>query len=121
MGKIDSPASHSKGGSGSRAGAPRATRIDTDAHQASAWQKESSVRHVQEYNGPPYAANNNQTPPQNQYEFTNSPSSYHQRAGSMDAAQDGSHGASPNRQNYRHSGWGRQPGQLGPMGVTGAG
>ncbi|KAI9872217.1 MAG: hypothetical protein M1830_001901 [Pleopsidium flavum] len=119
--KGDSPPSRSKEGNNSRGGAPRATRIDIDAHQASAWQKESSVRHVQESGGPTYATNSNQTPPQNQFEFSTSNSPYRQRAGSSDGSQEGSHGATPNRQSYRHSGWGKQQGQPGPMGVTGAG
>ncbi|KAI9819584.1 MAG: hypothetical protein M1827_007034 [Pycnora praestabilis] len=113
----DSPPPRSKDG---RGGPPVATRVDTDPYQATAWQKESSVRHVQ---GPgaqnlTYApsSSNQFTPPQLQYEFSNPNSPYHQRAGSSDT--QGS--AGPNDR-YRHSGLGRQHGQPGQLSVSGAG
>ena len=104
-----------------RANAPVVTRVDKDPHQAKAWQKESSVRHVQGNGGPTSssAANNQSTnlqdtSPQVHFDFTGTNNSYHQRAGSNESATSltGS-GRNPQRQ----SGWGKP----GVPGITGAG
>ena len=107
-----------------RANAPVVTRVDKDPHQAKAWQKESSVRHVQGNGGPAFSSAPNyqnahpqDTPPQVHFEFTSPNNSYHQRAGSNDSATSfTASGRNPQRQ----SGWGK-PGVTGPMGITGAG
>src|SRR5689334_13814064 len=65
-----SPMGRSKDGSG-RAQAPVVTRVDTDPSQAHAWQKESSVRHVQEPSMPYAAQSNHNTPPQQQWQGEN--------------------------------------------------
>ncbi|KAH8674624.1 hypothetical protein BGZ60DRAFT_275519 [Tricladium varicosporioides] len=109
-----SPMGRSKDGSG-RAQAPVVTRVDTDPSQAHAWQKESSVRHVQEPSMP-YAANNNHsTPPQQQWQGENlePPIAYPHRNSTPDSQSDSS------RRDYRNSGWGRP--RNGSVGVTGAG
>ncbi|TVY87304.1 Rho-type GTPase-activating protein, partial [Lachnellula willkommii] len=49
---------------GRRPVAPVLTRVDTDPSQTNAWQKESSVRHIQEPSGPYGAPNNQNTPSQ---------------------------------------------------------
>ncbi|KAI9676547.1 MAG: hypothetical protein M1817_000706 [Caeruleum heppii] len=111
----DSPPPRSKEGGG-RGNAPVATRVDTDPYQATAWQKESSVRHVQGPGlaGPSYPSSSHNTPPQaHSFDFSSPNSPYRQRAGSTDS--HGSHGLP-----HRHSQGqfkGLQPGQ---MGVTGA-
>ena len=102
-------------GNNSRSGAPAITRVDTDPNQLNAWQKESSVRHVQQ-NGPSFPSGNQNTPPQPQSEFANRNSPYHFRAGSGDSIH--SHGT-PNRHSHRPSNWGRQ-GANGHMGTAGA-
>ncbi|KAI9722695.1 MAG: hypothetical protein M1812_001626 [Candelaria pacifica] len=116
VGTAETPPPRSKEG---RGGAPVATRVDTDPYQANAWQKESTVRHIQ---GPgaqnlTYAPSNsnNNTPPQHNFEFGNPSSPYHQRAGSSDShtSQGGSR--------YRNSGWSKQQGPSSQLGVTGAG
>ena len=101
-----------------RVGAPVLTRVDTDPHQLNAWQKESSVRHIQGNGTPTYpSASNQNTPPQHHFEFANPSSPYHQRAGSTESA--ASYGT-PYRHSHRPSGWGKSS-TPGPMGVTGAG
>lgn len=101
---------------GGRALVPSVTRVDTDPTQAYAWQKESSVRHVQD--GPaPYGGlhlqNDQNTPPQQwQHADLEAPSPYHQRNGTPDNQDN-------QRHDYRNSGWGRP--KNGSVGVTGAG
>ncbi|KAL9010151.1 MAG: hypothetical protein Q9173_004884 [Seirophora scorigena] len=98
------------------AAAPVITHIDTDPYQANVWQKESSVRHVQ---NPSHSNHDQNTPPQGYHDFKDPDSPYHRRQGSSDS--QASHG-SAGRTRYRHSGWGKQGTQgPGPMGVTGAG
>ena len=97
--------------------APVVTRVDTDPSQAYAWQKESSVRHVQDpstaYGG---TASNQNTPPQPQWQGQDmgqhSPHQYNQQNGTPDSQHD-------SRREYRNSGWGRP--QNGSVGVTNAG
>ena len=122
-----------------RAGTSGFTRVDTDPSQARAWQKESSVRHVQGNgspayyaSGPPSAQNLNQnTPPQmqfEQFEAPNPPYRERERTGSDDSG--GSYGKMNGmRQGQQqmpppqHQGsWSRQSSGVppGPMGVTGA-
>lgn len=98
------------------AAAPVITHIDTDPYQANVWQKESSVRHVQN----PGSSNHDQNTPPQSYDLRDFDSPYHRRQGSSDS--QASHG-SAGRTRYRHSGWGKQgtQGAAGPMGVTGAG
>jgi hypothetical protein len=107
-----SPGSRSKEGNG-RALAPVVTRIDADPSQANAWQKESSVRHVQEP-PMPYTGSNNQNTPSQQWANTERehPSPYLQRASTPDSQ------AENGRRDWRNSGWGRQ--HNGSLGVTGA-
>ncbi|RFU29205.1 hypothetical protein B7463_g7140, partial [Scytalidium lignicola] len=63
----ESPMNRPKDGNNSRAQAPVVTRVDGDPSQAYAWQKESSVRHVQEATGYYAGIQNNQAaPPQQQ-------------------------------------------------------
>lgn len=109
-----SPLGRSKDGSG-RALAPVVTRVDTDPSQAYAWQKESSVRHVQEPSAP-WAGNSNQnTPPPQQWQNPDfeQPAPYRERNDTLDSQQDNT------RRDYRNSAWGRAPN--GSVGVTGAG
>ena len=85
-------------GGNPRAGAPVITRIDTDPDQLHAWQKESSVRHVQQNGAPSYPSTNTNTPPQLQTEFGNRGSPYHYRTGSSDSIRSN---GTPNRQSHR--------------------
>jgi hypothetical protein len=102
----------SKEGNG-RALAPVVTRVDTDPSQANAWQKESSVRHVQEPSMPYSGSNNQNTPPQNWMNVEHEqPSPYSQRASTPDNQVENG------RRDWRNSGWGRQ--HNGSVGVTGA-
>jgi hypothetical protein len=102
---------------GNRSGAPILTRVATDPSQTTAWQKESSVRHVQQPNGgPSYSPSNQNTPPPHNFEFANPNGHFHGRKGSADSAE--SYGT-PNQQSHRQSGWGKNNSQ-GQMGVTGA-
>jgi hypothetical protein len=98
-----------------RALAPVVTQVDTDPSQAYAWQKESSVRHVQENSTPLVSSLNNQnTPPQHwQGQDLEAPSFPSHRNGTPDGQSDGQ------RRAYRNSGWDRP--QNGSVGVTGAG
>ncbi|KAI9829890.1 MAG: hypothetical protein M1826_005312 [Phylliscum demangeonii] len=88
----DASSSHSKEGRGN---VPIATRVDTDPSQATAWQKESSVRHVEAGAGP---AN---TPPQGPMDPSDPHSPWRPRTDS--------HGGSPDAGNrdsqYSTSGW----------------
>ncbi|TVY80455.1 Rho-type GTPase-activating protein [Lachnellula suecica] len=108
----------SKEGSG-RTVAPVVTRVDTDPSQAYAWQKESSVRHVQDPSIPYGGSSNQNTPPQHhqwqghQGQEFEAPAPYTHRNGTPDSQTDSS------RRDYRNSGWGRP--QNGSVGVTGAG
>jgi len=126
----------SKEGSG-RAHAPVVTRVDTDTSQANAWQKESSVRHVQEPSIAYGGSSNQNTPPQQQWqgdEF-DQPSPYSQRDGSGYPSREGlpfvqrdgngtpdSHKENTNggHRGWRNSGWGPRQQQNGSLGVTGA-
>ncbi len=103
----------SKEGSG-RPLAPVVTRVDSDYNQENAWQKESSVRHVQDPSIPYGGGLGNQnTPPQQwQVDDLGHPSPYSQRTGTPDSQGDNG------RRDWRNSGWGRQ--QNGSLGVTGA-
>ena len=102
----------SKEGSG-RPLAPVVTRVDSDYNQANAWQKESSVRHVQDPSIPYGGSNNQNTPPQQwQGDDLGNPSPYSKRTGTPDSQ------AENGRRDWRNSGWGRQPN--GSLGVTGA-
>lgn len=111
-----SPAGKSKDGSG-RALAPVVTRVDTDPYQAHAWQKESSVRHVQDGPSPYAGASSQNTPPQQwqgqDLEKPTAPYGHRNGSGTPDS-QD-----SAARREYRNSAWTRQ--QNGPVGVTGSG
>ncbi|KAG0647994.1 Rho-type GTPase-activating 1 [Hyphodiscus hymeniophilus] len=109
---VESPLSSRSKDSG-RPLAPVVTRVDTDPSQAFAWQKESSVRHVQDPNVP-FGGNSNQnTPPQQQWQGPElEQPHYPYRNGTPDSQQDGQ------RREYRNSGWGRP--QNGSVGVTGA-
>ncbi|KAH0558392.1 hypothetical protein GP486_004951 [Trichoglossum hirsutum] len=115
----NAPSPRSKEG---RSSNPVATRVDTDPYQANAWQKESSVRHVQAPNNQniPYNPKTQNNPPPHNFDFSNPNSPYAQRAGSSES--QGSNADGGNRQSqYHHPGWGKQqPGQPG-LGVTGAG
>jgi hypothetical protein len=112
--ETESPQSSRSKDGGQRPLAPVVTRVDTDPSQAYAWQKESSVRHVQEpsaaYGG---SSSNQNTPPQPQWQGQDMghPSPYSQHNGTPDSQHD-------NRREYRNSGWGRP--QNGSVGVTGA-
>jgi hypothetical protein len=110
----ESPFGKSKDGSG-RALAPQVTRVDTDPNQQDAWQKETSVRHVQDPSVP-YAGNssNQNTPPQQWQEGLQQPSPYSQRAVTPESGSE-----SGRARDWRNSGWGRQQ-QNGSLGVTGA-
>ncbi|KAI9781920.1 MAG: hypothetical protein M1816_002143 [Peltula sp. TS41687] len=131
-----------RGGKEGRGNVPMATRVevDIDPYQETAWQKESSVRHVTQGPGSNTYPSNS-TPPQAHYDYSNPNSPYHQtggvgahyRAGSSDS-QRGSHHVGSNRNSQYSiggggggagSGWnnnnrqqGHQPNELG---VTGAG
>lgn len=82
-------------------GGPVATRVDVDPYQATAWQKQSSVRPVQNIASGLSA-------PQNDFNFSAPNSPYaRNRAGSSGSG--GSQGATPGgRQSYQ-----QKPGQMG--------
>ncbi|KAI9730159.1 MAG: hypothetical protein M1818_008253 [Claussenomyces sp. TS43310] len=116
--RAESPLGRSKQGSG-RAMAPVVTRVDTDPSQTTAWQKESSVRHVQEPTLH-HAGNSSKqsTPPQQHWHGAEheQPSPFAKRSTTPD-----SQGAENNHgRGWRNSGWGRQQNGHGSMGVTGA-
>jgi hypothetical protein len=106
------------------AGYPSAQRIDIDPNQANAWERESSVRHVQ---GPggfiPNNHSNNNSPPTH---FGVPQSPYHHRQGSSETQGSSSslqQRGGNNNNNYRSaSPWGQgRPGQdPNQLGVTGA-
>ncbi|KAL8871530.1 MAG: hypothetical protein Q9174_002659 [Haloplaca sp. 1 TL-2023] len=104
-----------------RGTAPVITHVNTDPYSGNHWQKESSVRHVQNSGQgatPSYPKHDQNTPPQGHHDFSNPDSPYHRRQGSSDS--QASHG-SAGRTRYRHSGWGKHGTQgPGPMGVMGA-
>ena len=109
---VDSPASGWSKDSG-RPLAPVVTRVDTDPSQAHAWQKESSVRHVQDPNLPFGGSSNQNTSPQQQWPGQDlEQPHYPYRNGTPDSQHDAQ------RREYRNSGWGRP--QNGSVGVTGA-
>lgn len=113
MGDTQSPSGRSR--DNGRALAPVVTQVDVDPSQAYAWQKESSVRHVQEpSNAIGGSASNQNTPPQHwQGQDLEPPSVPVNRLGTPESQSDGQ------RRDYRNSGWGRP--QNGSVGVTGAG
>ena len=130
MDNADSPLPRKESNGNTRAGAPVVRRVDTDPHQAKAWQEESSVRHVQTNGNTastvpssaltfPSSAETPNTSPQAHFDFTNPNSPLHQRAGSSDSTRSYGNGT-PGRNLQRHSGWGKQ-GQPGPLGVAGGG
>ena len=104
-------------GSKSRADAPAITRVDTDPNQTHAWQKEASVRHVQQNGAPSYPSTNHSTPPQLQTEFGNRNSPYHYRTGSSDSIRSN---GTPNRHSHKPSNFQRQAAN-GYMNAAGAG
>ncbi|TAQ86105.1 hypothetical protein B7494_g5580 [Chlorociboria aeruginascens] len=107
-------ASSVKDNNGRGALAPMVTRVDADPSQAYAWQKESSVRHVQDPNYPHGGGINNQNnPPHFQGQDLEHHPPYIHRNDTPDSQGDQS------RREYRNSGWGRP--QNGSVGVTGAG
>lgn len=100
--------------------APVVTRVDTDPSQAHAWQKESSVRHIQDAlvqsqtggshpNIPPHSQWHGQT------DLEHPSPAYHHRNGNGNGTPDSQEGSSSRQ--YRNSGWGRPNGSVG---VTGA-
>ncbi|QSZ32649.1 hypothetical protein DSL72_002228 [Monilinia vaccinii-corymbosi] len=104
--------------------APVVTRVDVDpAHPP--WQKESSVRHVQDPPAPQSGYNQN-TPPSQQWqggegtELQHPPAVYREQ---QNRTPDNGHGhGHGERREYRNSGWGPgRPPQNGGVGVTGAG
>lgn len=101
-----------------RALAPVVTQVDTDPSQAYAWQKESSVRHVQEPSsaiGGGSASNQNTSPQHWPGQDLEPPPGFQgHRMGTPESQSDGQ------RREYRNSGWGRPP-PNGSVGVTGAG
>jgi hypothetical protein len=113
MGETQSPGGRSR--DSGRALAPVVTQVDVDPSQAHAWQKESSVRHVQEPSSAiAGSASNPNTQPQHwQSQDLEPPSLPAHRTGTPESQSDGQ------RRDYRNSGWGRP--QNGSVGVTGAG
>lgn len=113
----EAPSPGGRSGKDGRALAPVVTRVDTDPSQAFAWQKESSVRHVQDPNAPYSSQPHNQNTPPQQWQNADleAPSPYshrNDRNGTPDSQSDGQ------RREYRNSGWSRA--QNGSVGVTGA-
>jgi len=99
------------GRSKDRALAPHVTRVDTDPSQTYAWQKESTVRHIQEPSAQYGGGHSNQnTPPNQQWQGQDLENPNFPR--NDDNQPD-------NQRQYRNSGWGRP--QNGSVGVTGAG
>lgn len=101
--------------SSSRANAPVVQRVDTDLHQANAWQKQSSVRHVQAPGMPPFAGglgpgSGAMTPPQHTFEFA-APGSPYSRDRSGSQGSQHSFGPAGARQSYQPT--------RGPMGSRG--
>ena len=96
--------------------APVVTRVDTDSAQTHAWQKESSVRHVQNPY-PVHPGSSNQTAPLEQWQGQDleAPSPYTHRNGSGTPDSQ-----SEQRREYRNSGWGRAQ-NVGSVPVDGSG
>ena len=69
----DSPAQGSGSATGSQRSKPVVTRVDTDPYQADAWQKQSSVRHVQGGAGPAQYDGSNMAQPPFELSTPNSP------------------------------------------------
>ncbi|ESZ90538.1 hypothetical protein SBOR_9087 [Sclerotinia borealis F-4128] len=118
-------ASGHRDGSG-RPLAPVVTRVDVDpAHPA--WQKESSVRHVQD--PVPQSGYNQNTPPSQQWQGGEGAELQHPAAvyrEQQNRTPDMGHGHAErgdrDRREFRNSGWGPgRPPQNGGVGVTGAG
>ncbi|RDW60245.1 GTPase-activating protein [Coleophoma crateriformis] len=100
--------------------APVVTRVDTDPSQAHAWQKESSVRHIQDAPPQSLAGGSNQNnPPHSQWhgqtDLEHPNPGYHHRNGNGNGTPESQEGSSSRQ--YRNSGWGRPNGSVG---VTGA-
>ena len=110
-------------GASGRPAVPVASRIEPEnMSQANAWQKESSVRPVQQHpngsNGP-YSMGNHSSSAQHLQEFQTHGSSYHLRSGSANSLQSHGGTSTPNRQSQRPGNWGRST-PSGPMGPPGA-
>ncbi|KAI9778155.1 MAG: hypothetical protein M1839_008364 [Geoglossum umbratile] len=100
-----------------------ATRVDIDPYQANAWEKESSVRHVQVPGNQnvPFNPKLQHNPPSHNFDLSNPNSPYAQRAGSSESQASNTNDGGNRHSQYHHPGWGKQqPGQPG-LGVTGAG
>ena len=104
------------GGGNSRAAAPPITRVDTDPSQLHAWQKESSVRHVQQNGGPSYPSTSSNTSPQLQGEFGHRGLPHHYRTGSSDSVRSN---GTPNRHSHRPSNF-QRPAANGYLNAAGA-
>lgn len=96
----DAPGQGPPSGSGSQRSKPVVTRVDTDPYQADAWQKQSSVRHVQGPGGPSNGQFEGTTTPQHNFEYSAPNSPYaRERAGS--GGSRGSFDALNGRQSYQ--------------------
>lgn len=87
----DAPAQTSLSGTSNRSNnTPLATRVDVDPYQTNAWQKQSTVRHVQASGAVSYSTG------QTNQEYSNPDSPFmRERAGSVGS--QGSYGAAGNR------------------------
>lgn len=102
----DAPAQVPLSASSSRSPGPVATRVDVDPYQANAWQKQSSVRHVQ--NAYPAGSNGaGLSAPQQEFNFS-APNSPYARDRSGSQGSQGSFGQVGGRQSYQN-----RPGTLG--------
>jgi hypothetical protein len=101
------------GRSKDRALAPQVTRVDTDPSQQYAWQKETTVRHIQEPSVSFNGNTNQNTPPQQQWHGQDAEQPTYLR-------NDDNTQPDTQRREYRNSGWGRSQNN-GSVGVTGAG
>ena len=99
----DSPAQGPQSGGGSQRSKPVVTRVDTDPYQADAWQKQSSVRHIQAAtngNYDPHA----QSQQQHNFEYSAPNSPYTRERAGSNGSRNGSRGSFdiPNgRQSYQ--------------------
>lgn len=96
----DSPAHGPPSSTGSQRSKPVVTRVDTDPHQADAWQKQSSVRHVQGGQAPGQFDGLNMPQPTFEFHAPNSPYA-RERAGSGGSGSRGSFDAPNGRQSYQ--------------------
>ncbi|KAL9106069.1 MAG: hypothetical protein Q9227_008855 [Pyrenula ochraceoflavens] len=100
QGDSATPAPLSTSNSG-RGNTPVVHRVDADTHQSDAWQKQSSVRHVQAPGQPPYAGGPGaMTPPQHSFEFA-APNSPYSRDRSGSQGSQHSLGPAGGRQSYQ--------------------